>query len=112
MKINGEVRPWGEFTTFTNNEKSTVKILKVNKGQILSIQSHKKRDEFWYVLDGHIQVLQHEEWIDAYEGDKFFIKKEDIHSIQGITNGRILEISFGHFDEDDIKRYSDVYERT
>jgi mannose-6-phosphate isomerase-like protein (cupin superfamily) len=40
---------------YTLNTKSTVKILTIEKGKELSLQSHKKRDEFWVVLDEGIK---------------------------------------------------------
>jgi len=50
-----EKRSWGEFARYTLNTKSTVKILTIEKGKELSLQSHKKRDEFWVVLDEGIK---------------------------------------------------------
>ena len=39
-----EQRPWGEFVEFTRNTPSTVKLINVNAGESLSLQSHENRD--------------------------------------------------------------------
>ena len=44
-------RPWGNFQQFVLNEAVTVKIITVNPGQRLSLQTHGHRDEMWQVLD-------------------------------------------------------------
>jgi len=41
-----EERPWGNFERFTLNEKTTVKIITVNAGESISLQTHENRDEF------------------------------------------------------------------
>ena len=35
-----EERPWGNFERFTLNEKATVKIVTVNEGESISLQTH------------------------------------------------------------------------
>ena len=45
IDIYEEERPWGRFRKFTDNQKSTVKIIYVNPNEELSLQSHKKRKE-------------------------------------------------------------------
>ena len=47
------------------------------------------------------------------EEEKLFIPRETIHrlSADGKNEVRILEISFGEFDENDIVRLEDVYGR-
>ena len=44
-------KPWGKFEEYSTNEKNTVKIISVKKGEILSLQSHKYRKELWVALD-------------------------------------------------------------
>jgi mannose-6-phosphate isomerase len=45
--------------------------------------------------------------------EKLFIPRETVHRLSAVGEGdvRILEISFGAFDEDDIVRLEDVYGR-
>lgn len=112
MNKYSEERPWGGFEQFCHNEKVTVKILKVKPHSKLSLQYHHKRDEFWRVVFGSGQIILGEELIDVKVGDEHFIPKETKHRI--ITNDdnlEIMEISFGEFDENDIVRLEDSYNR-
>lgn len=107
-----EKRPWGEFLQFTLNEVSTVKILKVKSGEELSLQYHNDRSEFWRVLKGNPTVLIGESTVRGIEGDEFFIEPKTNHQIIAKENDvEILEIATGNFDENDIIRISDKYER-
>ncbi|MFT4303062.1 MAG: phosphomannose isomerase type II C-terminal cupin domain [Candidatus Woesearchaeota archaeon] len=107
-----EERPWGKFEQFTHNELSTVKILTIKDGEMPSVQYHHKRDELWRIIGGKGKVLQGEEWKSANIGDEFFIPKGTIHTGTGEGDDlKVLEISFGDFDEDDIVRLEDKYGR-
>ena len=60
---NHEDRPWGWFERFTNDEPSTVKILRVEEGKRLSLQRHRKRSEWWRVIEGvGIARVDEREW--------------------------------------------------
>ena len=111
--IEQDERPWGGFRQFAHNARCTVKILTVMDGQLLSLQSHRHRDELWVVLDEGLKVeIDGEEHV-AHPGDEFVIPRGSRHRVGSIGGtGRILEISFGEFDEDDIERYEDVYGRS
>ena len=106
------VRPWGYFRQFTLNEPSTVKILHLNPHSATSLQSHKKRQEFWKVVNGVCNAEKDGQSYVMVEGDELTLPANSIHRIK--TNAMhcdILEISFGHFDENDIVRLEDNYKR-
>jgi mannose-6-phosphate isomerase len=111
--IYEENRPWGGFRRYTHNQVSTVKIITVNPGQVLSLQYHHHRDELWVVLDSGLSVtLDDRVWEPAlYE--EIFIPHGSYHRMAGVGSqpSRWLEISFGHFDENDIVRLEDQYGR-
>jgi mannose-6-phosphate isomerase-like protein (cupin superfamily) len=44
-------KPWGSFEQYTYNLPSTVKIITVAPGGVLSRQYHHRRDELWVMLD-------------------------------------------------------------
>lgn len=112
-EVYSEERPWGKFEQFTHNEVSTVKILTIKPNEQLSIQYHHNRDEFWRVIKGSVKVRKGEVWIEAHEGDEFFIPRETIHSLAGTDEeGKVLEIAYGNFDENDNVRIEDKYGRT
>jgi mannose-1-phosphate guanylyltransferase/mannose-6-phosphate isomerase len=106
-------RPWGSFQQFVHNEAVTVKIITVAPLQRLSLQRHAQRDEFWQVIDGpaDIEVGGHSTSVDA--DGRAWIPRGSTHRLgnRGTTPVRILEIAFGHFDEDDIERLDDDYDR-
>lgn len=112
MSTVNVTRPWGSFDMFTHNEPSTVKLIYVKEGEILSLQYHKKRQEFWRVISGNPDLTIGEEVKTANPGDEFMILEGVKHRISA-PNGEvvILEISKGDFDEDDIVRLEDKYNR-
>jgi HAD superfamily hydrolase (TIGR01484 family) len=107
-----DVRPWGKFEQFTHNEVSTVKILEVHPGKRLSLQSHENREEAWVALDdGVITEIDGVSKILS-QGERVLIRKGSKHRLAADKEiVRVLEISYGHFDEDDIKRYEDDFGR-
>ncbi len=107
-----EERPWGSFERLTLNEKTTVKIITVNAGEAFSLQTHERRDEFWRVLTGLGVVRIGDTDSEAKAGDTFFSPRHSEHRVTAGQDGIVfLEISFGDFDEGDIKRLEDRYGR-
>ena len=103
-------KPWGFFEKLTDNEKTTVKIISINAGSRTSLQFHEHRSEKWYVLSGKGYAMNPDKR-KISPGDKLFISKTIVHRLEAITDMTILEISFGDFDESDIKRLEDDYNR-
>lgn len=107
-----EERPWGNFERFTLNENATVKIITVNPGEAISLQTHDHRDEFWRVISGAGTIRIGEEDRAAKVGDMFFTPRHTKHRIEGGPDGLVcLEIALGEFDESDITRLEDRYGR-
>ena len=103
-------KPWGFFKKLTDNEKTTVKLISINAGSRTSLQFHEHRSEKWYVLSGEGYAMNPDK-TKITPGDKLFISKTTVHRLEAITDMKILEISFGDFDELDIKRLEDDYNR-
>lgn len=108
-----EERPWGRFEQLVANRPSTVKIITVSPGHRLSLQTHEERGEFWRVLSGRLEITVGERTWTAAPGDTAWIPAGAQHRLanSGDDEGSILEIAFGHFDEDDIVRLEDDYTR-
>lgn len=107
-----DLRPWGGFRQYALNTPCTVKVIRVDAGGVLSLQRHEHRDELWVVLDDGLVVEIGDERIDAVSGDEFFIPRGTLHRLSSPQRGgRIVEIAFGDFDEADIERVEDVYDR-
>ena len=112
MKKYVEKRPLGDFERFTLNEISTVKILTIKPKQKFSLQYHKKRREFWKFLDNPAKVTLGKKTIRVKKGDEILIPVKTNHRIEAYSKPvKVLEISFGKFDEKDIKRIEDAYGR-
>ena len=112
MKILYDNRPWGKEEILAINEKCTVKILSVDPGQRLSLQYHNHRREFWKLIEGDAILQMNDKIIEAKSGEEYFIEPKMIHRITGKDKpAKVLEISFGDFDENDIVRIEDDYGR-
>lgn len=112
--ITGSERPWGSFEQFVHNEAVTVKIITVAPLQRLSLQRHTQRDELWQVIDGPADVEVDGESNSVLAGGRAWIPRGSTHRLgnSASTAVRVLEIAFGHFDEEDIERLADDYDRT
>ncbi|MFH1064458.1 MAG: phosphomannose isomerase type II C-terminal cupin domain [Candidatus Woesearchaeota archaeon] len=105
-------KPWGDFVQFCHNEQCTVKILNVKANEELSLQYHNNRDEFWKILEGEASIIIGDITKQGKKGDEFFIKRLEKHRIRtSDSDVSILEVSFGEFDENDIVRLEDKYDR-
>ncbi len=105
-------KPWGAFDRYTLNQPCTVKILTVAPGQALSLQSHEHRDELWVVIEGDPQIQIGETVHAARCGQEFYIPRRVLHRLSTGSHGaRVLEISLGQFDEEDVIRHQDRYGR-
>ena len=112
QSILEDLRPWGKFRRYTSNEICTVKIITVEPNQMLSKQSHQSRDELWVIIDEGLRVELDDEAIDPKPGDEIVIMRKVKHRLSSLgLRGRVLEVSFGYFDENDIERFEDIYNR-
>jgi mannose-6-phosphate isomerase-like protein (cupin superfamily) len=104
-------RPWGGFIKFIDQKPCTVKILQIKKGESLSLQFHKLREEFWYVVSGKIRLTLGLKQRILKEDNHVFIPKRCLHRAKALKDSKILEISIGKFQEQDIVRVKDEYGR-
>ena len=112
MKIYSEIRPWGRFEKFHENKSCTVKLIYVNANSRLSLQYHKKRSEFWKVIKGTAVVEIDKKTIVLKEGETTTIPRQAKHRVLALESECIiLEIAYGRFDENDIVRIEDDYQR-
>ncbi|MFD0689431.1 phosphomannose isomerase type II C-terminal cupin domain [Actinomadura fibrosa] len=110
--VETDRRPWGGFERYTLNEPSTVKIISVEPGQCLSLQRHRDRDELWVALDPGAVFEVAGRRVLPEVGERIFIRAGETHRLSsGGPAVRVMEIAFGHFDEDDIERLEDSYGR-
>ena len=105
-------RPWGGFIKFIDNKPCTVKILQIKNGESLSLQYHRFREEFWYLISGKIKVTLNKRKKNLEKGNYVFIPKGALHRAQALVDSKILEISTGKFREGDEIRVEDKYGRS
>ena len=112
MDIYTETRPWGKFEKFHENQLCTVKLIYVNTNSRLSLQYHEHRMEFWKIVKGKAKVEIDETEHIVKENDNIIIPCGAKHRVTALEdNCIILEISYGKFDENDIIRIEDDYNR-
>ena len=107
-------RPWGFYTVLAQGEGFLTKLIHVDSGQKLSVQSHNHRSEHWVILSGKAKVI-----LDKVEhilppGLSIDIPLKAIHSLQNPYEEalEIIEVQLGELLlEDDIIRYEDIYGR-
>ena len=106
-------RPWGSFFQYANNEECTVSLMTVLPGQRLSLQSHTGRAELWIVIDDGAKVQVGDDIREYKTGDEIWIPANERHrlSCHGDKPVRVLEVAFGNWQQDDIRRYEDDYKR-
>lgn len=106
-------RPWGSFKQFAFNIECTVSMMTVLPGQRLSLQAHTGRAELWIVIDDGATVQVGEKISRCRAGDEIWINANQQHrlSCSGSTPVRVLEVAFGNWQQDDILRFSDDYQR-
>lgn len=112
INVYEEVRPWGKFEKFVENQKCTVKLLHLNPKSQTSLQFHHKREEWWKLIKGSISVELDGKKKTLKANDTIHIPKGSKHRVINLDSpSTILEISLGEFDELDIVRIEDIYNR-
>ena len=107
-------KPWGSFEIIDEGEKYTVKKIIVHPGGKLSLQSHEHRSEHWLIASGVAEIIIGEKIYNLKENDNIFIPRGSKHRLAnlGSDNLIVIEMWFGDkLDENDIKRYEDIYNR-
>lgn len=107
-------RPWGTYQVLDEDENFKVKRIEVFRGEKLSLQLHKHRDEHWTVVKGEGVVTLNNDKIKVKENSKIFIEKNTKHTIENTGDATLtfIEVQCGSYlGEDDIVRFEDKYGR-
>lgn len=112
IEVYEEERPWGKFEKFIENQKCTVKLLHLKPSAQLSLQYHHKREEWWKVVKGRVKVEIDGSRTTLDESGTIYLPKGCKHRAINLDKPSvILEISLGEFEESDIVRIEDIYNR-
>lgn len=105
-------RPWGSFDQYAFNQEVTVSLITVQPGQRLSLQSHTGRSELWIVLDEGAEIIVDDEVFYPKRMEEIWIPVRAKHCLSSLgTEVRVLEVAFGNWQQEDIMRFSDDYQR-
>ncbi len=108
-------RPWGNYTVLDEGANFKVKRIEVLPGKRLSYQSHKEREEHWFVVQGVARVTLNDEIHDIETGSFIDIKIGDKHRVENAdASEKLIFIEVqrgGYLGEDDITRYEDDFGR-
>lgn len=114
MQNYKEERPWGTFEVLYADDYCKIKKITVNPDQQLSLQYHTKREEHWYVTEGTgLVTCGNANWQLA-TGMGTNIPRMVPHRISNFEKEKLvfIEVQTGDsFDEDDIVRLDDIYNR-
>jgi mannose-6-phosphate isomerase len=112
-RIIQDIRPWGKFRSYPKAEVGSIKIITVSPGAELSLQFHRRRCEFWVVLDPGLEITVGERVWQPAPNEEVFIPLEAPHRLRcvGSQPGRVMELWLGDSAEDDIVRIEDAYGR-
>jgi mannose-6-phosphate isomerase-like protein (cupin superfamily) len=107
-------KPWGYEIWYAWTEQYVGKILHVNPGGKLSLQYHHKKDETSYVLKGRLRLTKgpRVDQLTVTEigpGHMWRNRPGEIHTIEGIEDADVLEVSTPELD--DVVRLRDLYGR-
>lgn len=112
--IEFDNRPWGRWEEYLNEPGYRVKRIIVHPGQLLSLQRHKERREYWVVVQGTGRARKGDQTFDIAPGDTVYIEISEIHRLEAGPDAPLvlIEVQMGNCIEDDIERLEDIYNRT
>lgn len=113
-----DYRPWGYYEVLAGGDILGFKVKKITvyPNKRLSLQSHSKRKEYWFCIEGsgQAQVDTNILELNSISNTMVFIDVEQKHRLINNTSSNlsIIEIQLGiYLGEDDIVRYEDDFNR-
>ena len=107
-------RPWGTATVLDRGLGFQVKRLQVCPGRRLSLQSHQRRSEHWFVAAGVATAVVGEVEHEIRQGGSIDIPLGTRHRLGNSSDDDlvVIEMQRGeYFGDDDIHRYEDDFGR-
>ncbi len=115
MTDSERFRPWGFYENLADADNHKVKRITVYPGKRLSLQSHARRAEHWFMVQGTAVVTLNDNNIELSHHQYVDIAQSERHRIEnvGTTDLVFIEVQTGdYFGEDDIIRYEDDFGRS
>ncbi|MBU1089781.1 cupin domain-containing protein [Patescibacteria group bacterium] len=116
MKPKIKLKPWGREIWFADTRKYAGKILEIKKGERLSLQFHRWKEETQLLFEGKVRVTfgSNEKKLRTKiltPGEVFHIPPKMIHRVEGLAPlSKIFEVSTPHLH--DVVKLSDDYNRS
>ena len=107
-------RPWGYYCVLSDERTYKAKEIVVYPKNRLSLQSHQKRAEHWYILHGKAKMTLNSKQFVLEDGQSVDIPRGSLHRIENIGSDDLsfIEVQTGdYFGEDDIERIEDDFGR-
>lgn len=110
-------RPWGIFRTHASGEDWHLKTLHIIPGVRLPLQKHAVCSETWMLVEGDATAtignsLETLEEVPLQQGRIFTVPAGAIHRLSSEEGGVIVEVTSGQYDEEDIVRFEDDFNRS
>ena len=114
FRVQRDEKPWGHELLWAWSDRYVGKILHVRRGECLSLQYHREKDETISVLTGRVRAETgpHEDALQAVEmapGDCVRLVPGTRHRIEALEDSDLLEASTPELA--DVVRLSDRYGR-
>ncbi len=114
MDLEFSERPWGSYQVLHSTAAAQVKEIKVKAGSRLSYQTHQKRAEHWFIVQGPAIVTIDGQTKTLLAGDSVDIGIGVAHRMAEPDENNVvfIEVQTGtYFGEDDIVRLEDDFGR-
>lgn len=106
------IRPWGEYQVLGENP-VCVKVITVNAHSRLSLQVHEHRSEIWFALESGLTAVVGDNLVALEPLQRIRVGQGEKHRLINDTDKplQVIELMYGVYDENDIFRLEDDYDR-
>jgi mannose-6-phosphate isomerase len=114
MQIRKVDKPWGYELLWAQTENYAGKVLHINKGQKLSLQYHRRKEETMLLYSGRMLLVLEDDHgvlrdIHVAPGEAYHIPVGRQHRMIAVEDCDVFEVSTNHLD--DVVRIEDAYGR-
>lgn len=108
-----DARPWGGWEIIYRDPETVVKVLTIVPGGVLSLQTHSLREEWWRLTEGNLRATINGQTFRMLPFVTYRVQVGVIHRLVNDDDrvARVVEVIKGEYDENDIVRLHDIYER-
>lgn len=106
-------KPWGYELHWAKTERYVGKLLHINKGEALSLQYHKQKEESLFVYAGKLLLELGRNGVmerrEILPGDSVHVPPPTVHRLTAVEDSDVFEVSTPELD--DVVRLEDRYGR-